>query len=266
MLMTTLTPSTSVHSLDVPQLGHIDVTVSDRGTGRPYLILHGGAGPQSVAGFAELLGTALGARVIAPTHPGFGGTSRPSALDSVRALAGVYAALLERLDLRDVTIIGNSIGGWIACELALLAPARLARIVLVGPTGIEVEGHPVANVFALTMPEIMQLSYYDPAPFRIDPATIPDAQKAVFAANRAALAVYGGQTSGDPTLRARLARLHVPTLILYGAADRIVDASYRDAFAAAIPGARLEVLAATGHVPQIETPARLLEAIRAGVH
>jgi hypothetical protein len=97
----------------------LDVSVSDRGDGRSFLLLHGGAGPQSVLAFADLLAAEGDARVLVPTHPGFSGTPRPESLHTVRDLAAVYVALLDELDLRDVSVIGNSIGGWIAAEMAL---------------------------------------------------------------------------------------------------------------------------------------------------
>jgi pimeloyl-ACP methyl ester carboxylesterase len=92
-----------------------------------YLLLHGGAGPASMRPLADLL-TARGGRVIVPVHPGFAGTARPRGLTSIRALAHHYA---DTLDLRDVTVIGNSIGGWVAAELALLSERGPAGVVLV---------------------------------------------------------------------------------------------------------------------------------------
>src|ERR1700722_14081845 len=70
-------------------IGPVPVTVTERGEGRPFLVLHGGAGPQSVDGFADLLAAAEPARVIVPTHPGFGGTPRPAGLGPMRAPAPV---------------------------------------------------------------------------------------------------------------------------------------------------------------------------------
>ncbi|HWE64835.1 MAG TPA: alpha/beta fold hydrolase [Chloroflexota bacterium] len=99
----------------------------------------------------HLLSSTRHARVITPTHPGFGGTPRPDALRSIAGLAALYAALLDRRDLHDVTIVGNSIGGWIAAELALLDSTRISNIVLVDAAGIEVPDHPIADFFSLTM-------------------------------------------------------------------------------------------------------------------
>ena len=236
----------------------VPVSYRELGAGRPVLLLHGGAGPMSVAGFAELLGATN--RVIAPTHPGFDGTPRPQTLASPNQLAALYVGLLDALELTDVVVAGTSIGGWIASEIALLASPRVAQLVLIDAVGIHVEGHPIAKVFELTLPELMKLSYHDPAPFRIDPATMTDERKAMFAANRATLGVYGG-ASTDATLHARLANIAVPTLVVWGESDRVSDPVYGRTFADAIPRSQFHLLSAAGHLPQIETPAALLAAL-----
>src|SRR5580658_2051964 len=108
---TDTTPTTVV--LQVAGLGSIDVTFAEQGSGRPFLLLHGGAGFQSVAGFAGLMAESNEVRVITPTHPGFGGTSRPELLTNPAGLASVYVELLNHLDFDDVVVVGNSVGGWI---------------------------------------------------------------------------------------------------------------------------------------------------------
>jgi pimeloyl-ACP methyl ester carboxylesterase len=260
--MTPATDTTSTtHCLLVGDIGPVEVTVSEQGHGRPLLLLHGGAGPQSVTGFAELLAENQAVRVITPTHPGFGGTTRPESLSSPARLAALYAELLDRLDLHDVIVVGNSIGGWIAAEMALLGSSRIGAIVLVGAVGIEVEGHPVADFFSLTMDQVAELSYYDPDSFRIDLSTLPPAQQQLMVGNRATLAAYAGAQMVDTTLRTRLAAVYHPTLVLSGESDRIVDQEYGRAFADSIPGAKFQVLPRTGHMPQIETPQQLMAAI-----
>jgi pimeloyl-ACP methyl ester carboxylesterase len=170
-------------------------------------------------------------------------------------------SLLDSLGFDGVTVVGNSIGGWIAAEMALAGSARITGVVLVDACGIEVPGHPVADFFSLTLDQVAEFSYHDPGPFRIDPAAMSAQQRAVMAGNREALAVYGGTTMTDPGLHARLGRIAVPALVVWGDSDRIVDQDYGRAYAAAIPGARFRLLPATGHMPQIETPAQLLGAI-----
>src|SRR3989442_2167178 len=164
------------------------VRLDERGSGPPMLVLHGGGGPQSVAGFTEAL--SLHAHVLSPIHPGFAGEPRPEWFDSIDDLALTYLDLLERLGLRDVMVVGSSIGGWIAAELAVRDTTRLSSIVLVDAVGIQVEGHTIANVFSLTPDELLALSFHNPAAFRIDPTTLSPEQVAVTAANFQALKVY----------------------------------------------------------------------------
>jgi len=245
--------------LEVEGIGSVEMTMTERGSGEPILLLHGGAGPLSVVPWAEMLARTRPARVITPIHPGFMGTPRPEGLTDVRGLARVYAALVRKLGLDGVTVIGNSVGGWIAAELALLAPALVRKLVIVDAAGIAVEGHPVADVFSIPFAEVSRLSYHDPERFRVDPAKLTPEQKAMVAGNMATLKRYGGAMM-DPTLRERLRAVTTPTLVVWGEADRIVDVEYGRAYAQAIPGARFELLAAAGHLPQLEAPEQLAES------
>jgi pimeloyl-ACP methyl ester carboxylesterase len=242
-------------------LGPVQVEVTEYGEGRPVLLLHGGAGPQSVTGFAELL-AATGSRVIVPVHPGFGGTTRPEHLHSMRGLALTYARLLDELDLAGVTVIGNSIGGWIAAEMAIHAGPRISGVVLVDAGGLQVEDHPGADFFSLTPDQVTDMAYYEPARFRVDFAALPDQAKAAIAGNQAALRAYtaGGMT--DPSLLGQLGSVRVPVLVVWGAADRIYPPEHGEAFVKAIPGARLVVLDKAGHLPQLEAPSALLAAVQ----
>src|SRR5579862_9545212 len=143
-------PNTTVVTVPVDGIGAVPVTVTEYGSGRAFLVLHGGAGPQSVDSFAGLLAQEPGL-VIVPVHPGCGGTPRPEGLDSMRSLARVYTGLLDELGLTDVTVVGNSIGGWIAAEIALLGSPRVSGVVLVDAAGLVVPGYPSPDFFSLSM-------------------------------------------------------------------------------------------------------------------
>src|SRR3569833_1054682 len=125
----------------------VDVTVQEGGSGQPVLVLHGGGGPATVASLtAHLAGVC---RVVAPTHPGWNGTARPESLHSIAKLAEVYLGFLADEDLRDVVLVGSSIGGWLAAEIALGdAEHRVGGLVLIDAVGVEVEGEPVPDFFA----------------------------------------------------------------------------------------------------------------------
>ena len=114
------------HRITVPGIGTVELTVAERGEGHPVLVLHGGGGPFTVDPWADRLAAARHAHVLTPTHPGFDATPRPAALDSISGLATAYVSLLEAVDLTDVTVVGNSIGGWITAEMALLHSPRVS--------------------------------------------------------------------------------------------------------------------------------------------
>ncbi|HLZ63943.1 MAG TPA: alpha/beta hydrolase [Ktedonosporobacter sp.] len=230
-------------------------------SGRPILILHGGGGPQTVAGLAAGLSRA---HVLVPTHPGFAGEPRPEWFDSIDDLAFAYLDLLERLDLRDVLVIGSSMGGWVASAMALHDTTRRLRgLVLINAGGIRVEGHPVADVSSLTPDELSALSFHNPAAFRVDPTTVTPEQVEARKANLRTLYIYDqGLGMGDPKLRRRLRHVSIPVLVVWGESDRVIDPEYGRAYAQAFPDARFELIPEAGHLPQIEQPERLLTLVR----
>jgi pimeloyl-ACP methyl ester carboxylesterase len=229
------------------------ITVSQAGTGRPVLILHGGGGPFTVAPIAAHLD--VDSRAITPTLPGWNGTDLPEAVHTVRDLAALFAEYLQDNDLQDVLVIGSSLGGWLGSELALADPAgRITGLILIDAVGIEVAEHPVRDFFGLDARGIAEYSWHDANKGYRDPATIPPEQAAMQRANMGTMkSIAGGMI--DPTLRGRLAAVDIPTLVIWGESDRVVTPAYGAEFAAAIPGARFEVVAEAGHLPQLEQPA-----------
>ena len=235
----------------------LTVRIDEWGSGRPILVLHGGGGSQTVSGLASALSKR--AHVLVPTHPGFAGEPRPEWFNSIDDLAFAYLDLLERLDLRYVLVIGSSMGGWIASAMSLSDTTRLTGLVLVDAGGIQVEGHPVADVSSLTPDELSALSFHNPAAFRVDPATVSPEQAEARAANFRALYVYDqGQGMGDPKLRRRLRRVSIPVLVVWGESDRVIDPDYGRAYAQALPHASFILIAAAGHLAQTQMHMRLL--------
>ncbi len=239
----------------------LTIRVDEGGSGRPVLVLHGGGGPQTMLGLSKVLSKR--AHVLLSTHPGFAGEPRPEWFDSIDDLALAYLDLLERFDLHDVLVIGSSMGGWVASAMALRDTTRLlSGLVLIDAGGIQVDGHPIADVSTLTPDELAALSFHNPAAFRVDPATVSPEQAAARAANVRALYVYDqGQGMGDLKLRRRLRRVRIPALVVWGESDRVIDPEYGRAYAQSFPDARFELIAEAGHLPQIEQPQRLLNLV-----
>jgi len=249
------------------QLGNgLEVTIDVRGdaaeaAGSGVLLLHSGAGPRSIAGLAAALSEHV--YVVTPTHPGFDGTPRVPWLDSAADLADAYLDLLEELGLNEVMVIGNSIGGWIASEMALRdIHGRVKSIVLLNSNGIRPDNAAqVTDIRGLPPQAIGRLSFFNPA-FRPDLAAMSEEQRAGMAANQQTLAVYAGPDfMFAPKLRRRLHRVTVPVLVAWGEEDGIVSAEYGRAYADAFANGHFKPIAEAGHFPQIEQPGAVLGAI-----
>ncbi|WP_083403499.1 alpha/beta fold hydrolase [Curtobacterium sp. MCBA15_016] len=191
---------------------------------------------------------------------GRGGTSRPADIDSVAALAAAY---LERLLVdgeRDVVLIGSSIGGWIALEMAVQAAADdryvgvVGAVVDVDGVGAVIEGEPIADFFALDARGLAEVAWHDPDRGFVDPTVLTDQQRAVQQSNGATMIAVAGRTMSDPTLMERLATVAVPTLVVFGESDRVVTPAYGRRVAAAVPGATFAEVPEAGHLPHLENP------------
>jgi pimeloyl-ACP methyl ester carboxylesterase len=235
----------------------IDLEVLERGQGAPLLYLHGGAGIGIDGPFLDLL--AKERRVIAPSHPGFGKSSLPDWLDSIDDIAHVYLELMDRLALMRIDLIGFSIGGWIAAEMATKVPERISRLVLIGPVGVKTgpaDKLDVPDIFALPREKLDRLRFHDPAKNPLDVAKLSDAELNIVARNNETLALLTWEPyMHNPKLKHRLHRVDLPALFLRGASDGIVSADYLTRFAALLPQARIETIAEAGHWPHVEQTA-----------
>jgi pimeloyl-ACP methyl ester carboxylesterase len=243
----------------------IKVEAIEKGRGRPLLFLHPGIGLDRNAPVIDKL--AEHARVIAPSHPGFGNSEQPKSFTTIDDLAYFYLDLIDQLDLKDTVVVGVSLGAWIAAEIAIKSTARLSHLVLANAVGIKVgarDTRDIVDIFAITEPELNKLAYFDPKLAERDYKAMAEADVRIVARNREASARYGWSPyMHDPKLKSRLHRIRIPTLFLWGAADHILTEDYGRAYCAAIPGARFETIARAGHYPHIEQPDAFARAVSA---
>lgn len=252
---------TTTRTIDIrPDL---PIRLSEAGSGPAALVLHGGGGPATV----EPIGTHLAKtrRVLTPTHPGWNGSARPTWLTGIGDLAAAYLDLLAELDFADVLVVGSSLGGWIAAEMAVRDDReRVGRLVLIDSVGVNFPGQPIRDFFALDARGVAEYSYHDGDRFYVDPTTLPADQLAARGANMATMRVLAGDPyMHDLALLGRLGDVSIPTLVVWGESDRIVTPDYGRALAAAIPNARFEIVREAGHLPQIEQPEATFAAIDA---
>ncbi len=243
----------------------IRIEMIERGRGRPLLFLHPGIGIEADAPVLDAL--AARARVLAPIHPGFGRSEAPKSFDSVDDLAYFYLDLIEQLALDDVAVVGVSLGGWIAAEIAVKSTARMSHLVLANPVGIKVGGREqrdIADIFAVTENEFVELAFCDPKAGKRDYKSMPDAEVKAASRNREATARYAWSPyMHDPKLKGRLHRIRIPTLFLWGMNDRVLSEPYGRAYCAAVPGARFEPIERAGHFPHLEQPQAFADAVLA---
>ena len=242
----------------------IDVDVTRKGSGQPLLMLHGGGGPIAQMPFADKLAEKF--ELIAPTHPGFAGSKIPDNFTRVDDLAFLYLDLLDDLDLQDVILMGFSMGGWTATELATMNSNRLGKLILVDTVGAKFGGREdrdIADVFALPHEDLVKIMFHDTS-LAPNPQDIPDEQLQIIAANRTALGVYTWEPyMHNPKLPHRIHRIKIPTHIIWGASDGLVTVDYGKKFCDMIDGATMTVIENAGHSPQMEQPDAFVDAVMA---
>jgi pimeloyl-ACP methyl ester carboxylesterase len=188
---------------------------------------------------------------------------------SVDDLSYFYLDLLDQLELRDLTVVGVSLGAWIAAEIAVKSTARMSRLVMANAVGIKVadrETRDIADIFALTEEEYLDIVYCDPNVGRRDYKTLPKEDSLIAARNREATArIAWNPYFHNPRLKGRLHRIRIPTLFLWGDHDRMLNESYGRAYCALIPGAQFEPIERAGHFPHQEQPQAVAERVLAFV-
>ena len=243
----------------------IDLDLAEYGAGAPLLMLHGAGGHDRRHTVNALL--AERRRLICPSHPGFGKSALPDWLDSVDDIAHVYLELMDELGLATVELIGCSIGGWIAAEMATKAPERFRKLVLVGPVGVKTgpaDRLDVPDIFALPAEELNRLLYRDPAKMVADLAALSDEEVTFIVRNRETLALIAWEPyMHNPKLKHRLHRVTAPTLFLRGESDGLISEEYLRNYAALLPKARIATIADAAHVPHLEQPQAFAAAVLA---
>jgi pimeloyl-ACP methyl ester carboxylesterase len=248
----------TAHKIDVRGC---NVAVRRAGAGPPLLYLHG-AGD---AGLWPPCLADLAARhdVIAPEHPGFGASDTPAWLDTIADLAGFYLDLLDQLDLDHVDLVGHDLGGWVAAELAVRNTGRLASLTLVGAAGIFVPGVAQVDPFLRTDEQRIRDLFHDPAQAdeMVARAKRPEFEDTGLKNQTTAARLTWQPRGYDPHLAKWLHRIDVPTLLVWGANDRVYPREIGDAYAKLIPGAKLAVISDCGHLPHIERRPAFLAAL-----
>ena len=231
------------------------------GSGPPLLFLHGAGGGGRWLTFQERLAERFA--VLAPSHPGHAGSPAAEWIEHISDLAFHYLDLLDTLGLERVHVVGASFGGWIAAEMATMASHRLASMTLIDPVGIKVAGWIYPFLFGMELPQLVATVFHNPmAALALAPPDMSiDTLALLYRQNTALARVSWNPYLYNPLLRRRLARITTPTLLCWGAHDRLAPLICAEAWRKEIPGATLRVFAESGHVPHLEEPDAVAAAV-----
>jgi pimeloyl-ACP methyl ester carboxylesterase len=231
------------------------------GRGAPLLVLHHDIGAPERAPFADTLAGRFS--VLAPAHPGYDRSTRPPWLRSVRDVAIMYQALLAERGVRGVTLVGLGFGGWIAAEMATMAPGEFRRLVLVGAMGIKPERGEILDQALLSYVDYVRAGFHDPAGLeRVFGAELPTPVLEQWDLNReTTFRIAWRPYMYNPALPHLLGGVRTPALVVWGSDDRVVPIECGERYAKGLPAARLLVIDGTGHFVDMEQPAELAQAV-----
>jgi len=245
--------------------GMFNIKLRTEGSGDPLLFLHSAGGLRGWEPFLAELAKSF--TVYAPSHPGFESSSGLDEIDDIIDLVVYYNDFLDAIGLESTHVVGHSLGGMFAAELAALSPQRVRKLVLVNAVGLWIDAHPVADFFAMTPAELAVALWHNPE---------SDAAKAMFAIpadeqeqlEAFLLRSQHLATAGkflwpipDKGLKKRMHRISAPTHIIWGQSDGLAPVIYAQEFQKRIPGSQVTILQGCAHLPMYEDPAGFVQTV-----
>ncbi|HXE27636.1 MAG TPA: alpha/beta fold hydrolase [Stellaceae bacterium] len=246
----------------IVKIGDVGVSLRRAGKGPPLLFLHGADGYSQWLPFFDALAEQY--ELLVPEHPGFGASDDPPLIRSVSDMAMFYLDFLEALELRDIHIVGHSLGGWIAAEILIRDQSRAKSLTLISAAGIRVEGVPSGDIFIWNREELLRNVFYNQAYADIALSLqLTEQQLDTMLKNRFTATKLGWQPRWyNPDLEKWLHRIKLPALIIWGDEDKVMPADYAGLWRERLPDARLVMIEKCGHVPQIEKLSETIDPLR----
>ncbi len=234
------------------------------GSGRPALVLHGIEGPEGWLAFHEAL--SRGADLYLPSHPGYGESERPEWMESIAHQALFYEWFLREAGIEKVDLIGFGIGGWIAAEMAAMNSENLRRLVLIDAAGVRPTEGETVDIFVRPWRDIVASCVHDPEraeEFRriYEASPIVDFGGPREAGRSMTMRMCYRPYMHNPAFPAALGGIRAPTLVVWGADDRIIPMECAHMYQESIRGAKMKVIEGCGHWPHYEKPDELAETV-----
>ena len=237
----------------VKEIAGLKLHVSRAGSGPPILVLHHDIGTVDRLPFYDALAAKFD--VLIPHHPGWGKSERPQWMRHPRDIAAIHAWLLADLSLAGVSLVGLGFGGWIAAEMASLAPEQYKKLVLVGAMGIKPPEGDIADQSIVSYIDYPRSGFHDQAAFASVYGDVSTDQLVAWDIARE----MSFRTAWKPymysqTLPHLLGGVRSPALIIWGDDDQIVPVNTGQSFARALHDATLTTVPACGHFAEMEKP------------
>jgi pimeloyl-ACP methyl ester carboxylesterase len=256
----TITSSTTsqIWTRDMIDVAGSTIEVMKGGSGEPLLILHGELGNHGWLPYHE--GLSQNSSLIVPSHPGFGASPRLEWIMNMRDLAGWYLRALDEMNIGPINVIGHSLGGWLAAEMATMNPQQFKKMVLVGPAGIKPPEGEIFDMFLVIAKEYMEECLLDPAGTAEFHQIFPEEQtpeqiETLEIAREEACRLSWKPYMHYPALPQLLGRVkNLPTMIVWGRQDSVIPLSAAEVYNRSIQGSELAIIDNCGHLPEIEKP------------
>jgi pimeloyl-ACP methyl ester carboxylesterase len=233
------------------------------GSGPAVVFLHGAGGNAGWQDWHEEL--AKDYTVYVPSQPGFNGTARPEWVSTITDVAHFNRAMVQQLGLEQYVLMGSSMGGWVAAEMAAMCHHNLRGLVLVDAAGIKPVKGEIAEIFMVSTQTRLKQRFYDPAQVpnyeRYTRPLTPEEQAVEHANREMASRLCWRPYLHNPSLPYYLRKVRTPTLIVWGRQDAIVPLECGELFQQALPDATLRVIEHCGHSPAIEKPQEFLHVV-----
>jgi pimeloyl-ACP methyl ester carboxylesterase len=254
------------HTDELLQVAGTHIQVLKGGAGEPLLLLHGAGGNPGWLSYHQALAQQF--TVYAPSHPGYDRSSRPDWISSMNDMAHFYRQFIEELGITPVRLMGFSMGGWLAAEVAAMCPSCVKSLVLVDAAGIKPEVGEIAEILMVSQDVAKKLRFYDPTQVPDYDAVVnrqltPEEEAVQWRNREMTSRLCWKPYFHNPKLPAYLRGVKVPTLIVWGRQDAIIPLNCGELYQQALPNSRLHVIDRCGHSPALEKPQEFLQVVQA---
>jgi pimeloyl-ACP methyl ester carboxylesterase len=233
------------------------------GSGAPLFFLHGANG----AGDWLPILTSLSQdyTVYYPDHPGYGESDTHPKIDSVQDLAFFYLDVMDQLGIDKAVVMGSSLGGWLAVEIALIAPEKVDKLILIDAAGIRIEDVKVPDIFVMSPQQVYNILFHSAEKKDIYASkniNNPERETIVLRNRIATSHLAWNPYFHNPKIVDRIHRLKMPVLVVWGAEDKFFPVGYGEKYQELISHSTLQLIKDAGHFPHIEQPEQFWDSIK----